>query len=93
MKLIHAVSGAAVAAALLIGFGATTPVVQAAGCVVSNVKDLKDRCPPGLAYAPVAVPAHAPVIHVTPVSYTTHHQAVGCIKTNVVNLKGACPFH
>ncbi|CAN5289258.1 hypothetical protein BH10PSE7_BH10PSE7_43520 [soil metagenome] len=98
MKLYHAVSGAAFAAALVVGYGQFAPVqAQTMSCTVSNVMNLKDRCPPGLAFG--GTPVSAPVVAdtstgeptVTPVSYTSSSE--GCVKTNVVNLKNACPWN
>ena len=97
MKLYHAVSGAAFAAALLMAYPLATPAqAQTVSCTVSNVTNLKDRCPPGLTFGPA--PASEPVMveaddedpTITPVSYTSSTE--GCIKMNVVNLKNACPW-
>ena len=98
MKFAHIVSGTAFAAAILISTAIVPASAETMGCVVTNVMNLKDACPPGMTLAgaePVmAEPAmEEPVMDepvITPTAYT--ETEAGCVKTNVVNLKNACPW-
>ena len=104
MKFAHLISGTAFAAALLVSTAAIPASAETVPCVVTNVVNLKDACPPGMTLAgaePVmaepamdeVVVADEPVMDepvVTPTAYT--ETEAGCVKTNVVNLKNACPW-
>lgn len=97
MKLASIISGTAFAAAILISTATAPASAETVSCVVTNVVNLKDACPPGLTLASAEPAMSEPAMDepamdepvIEPVAYTGSE---ACVKTNVVNLKDACPW-